>query len=185
MEVRVADSFLKSLKRIGSWEDKWLTFKGWVKYHFFNRNFHTFLKTAFNTYPWDYTFLYELEKAKIEEMRKYHERRLSFVDSEFVVRDMKICENLIDIFLEKKNLFHIDGGLKFEKTEDGRGCRIGFTDDFKYNCDVVVNVKNIDRFVKNKKSIPYYLERPHELYILKAKHLYHKIRFERDEEWWD
>ena len=36
MNVNIAPSFFESLKRIGSFKDKWLTFKGWIKYHLFN-----------------------------------------------------------------------------------------------------------------------------------------------------
>ena len=184
MKVNAAPSFFESLKRIGSFKDKWLTFKGWIKYHLFNKNFYALLKEVYKTYPWDESFLYDLEKAKIEEMRKYHIKSDRFVGVEYVIRDMKICENLIDIFNGKKNLFHYDGNLTFNKLEDGN-YEMGHTSDFKYNCDVKVNTKNLKRFVHDEKLYKFYLDSPHELYMLKAKYLYHKIRYENDGNWWD
>ena len=122
MKVQAAPSFFESLKRIGSFKDKWLTFKGWIKYHLFNKNFYALLKEVYKTYPWDESFLYDLEKAKIQEMRKYHIKSDRFVGVEYVIRDMKICENLIDIFNGKKNLFHPrnanDSRIKFDTPDE-------------------------------------------------------------------
>lgn len=184
MKVNAAPSFFESLKRIGSFKDKWLTFKGWIKYHLFNKNFYALLKEVYKTYPWDSCFLYDLEKAKIEEMRKYHIKSDRFVGVEYVIRDMKICENLIDIFTGKRDLGHYDGELTYTKLEDGN-YEIGHTPDFKYVCNVKVNTKNLKRFVKDPKIEKFYTEHPDELYMLKAKHLYHKIRYENDSAWWD
>lgn len=184
MKVEAAPSFFESLKRIGSFKDKWLSFKGWIRYHLFNSRFYSLLKEVYKSYPWDEGFLYDLEKAKIHEMRLYHEEHQRFVGVEYVIRDMKICENLIDILNGKKDLFHYDGDLTFTSREDGN-YEIGTTPDFKYHCDVYVNFRNIDRFVENDKIKNYYIERPDELYQLKAKYLYHKIRYENDGTWWD
>lgn len=184
MKVEAATSFIDSLKRMGSFDEKWRLFWGWVRYHLFNKNFYALLKVVYKTYPWDEGFLYDLEKAKIQEMRKYHERAQRFVGVEQVIRDMKICENLIDIFMEKADLFHYAGDIIFERNEDGN-YTAKRTDDFKYICDVNVNLKNIDRFVDNEHLKQYYRDHPHEFYELKAKALYHKIRYEKDGHWWD
>lgn len=61
-------------------------------------------------------------------------------------------------------------------------------DDFQYHCDVKVNVKNAHRFVpggKDNPHIEHWKEHAHEIYIAKAKHLYHKIREQYDGRWWD
>ena len=117
-------------------------------------------------------------------MRKYHIKSNRFVGVEYVIRDMKICENLIDIFNGKKKLFHYDGNITFNELEDGN-YEVCHTPDFKYNCDVKVNTKNWKRFVCDDKLKKFYTENPHELYMLKAKYLYHKIRYERDYAWLD
>lgn len=184
MKVEAAPSFFKSIKRIGSLKDKLLTLRGWIRYHIFNKNFHPLLKEVYHSYPWDEAFLYNLEKAKIHEMRVYHEKYRRFEGVEEVIRDMKICENLIDIFNGTKSLFHYDGELKFEPIDGSDNCEANF-DDLKYNCDVYVNTKNWKRFIPNNKYASYWLEFPHELYIQKAKYLYHKIRYEKDAAWWD
>ena len=55
-------------------------------------------------------------------------------------------------------------------------------------CDVKVNTRNADRFLPqglSEKAKQYWLDHPDEIYKLKARYLYHKIRLERDETWWD
>lgn len=187
MKVIAAPSFIDSIKKLGSWKSKYYELRGWVRYHIFNKNFRKLLKTMYQSYPWDESYLYKMEKAKIEEMRKYHEKQKRFVGVEYVIRDMKICENLIEIFNGERNLFHYDGDLTFKKT-DGGNYEMGTTHDFKYNCDVKVNLKNAERFLPkglDEKQKQYWFSYPHEIYELKAKHLYHKIRLERDGKWWD
>lgn len=187
MKIVTAPEFFDSVKRVFSFRGKLREFWGWFTYHFFNKNFRKLVRTLYKSYPWDEMYLYYMEKAKIEEMRKYHEKWQRFVGVEQVIRDMRICESLIDIFTEKKAMFHYTGGLTYTKLENG-DYEMGATPDFKYICDVNVNVRNADRFLPqgiNEKQRQYWIEHPHEIYILKAKHLYHKIRLERDGQWWD
>lgn len=184
MKVVAASSFLKDIKKIGSFKEKFREFRGWVEYHFFNKNFKELHKVVMKTYPWDESYLYELEKAKINEMCKYHEKQKRFVGWENAVRNMKICMKLIDIYLGKVDLFHYDGNLTYTKLDDGN-YEMGTTPDFKYNCDVYVNTRNVDRFCKNECEKKWMIEHPHELYQQKAKYLYHKIRLECDGAWWD
>jgi hypothetical protein len=188
MEVQANKSFFDSLKRIGSFGEKLRELRGWIRYHVFNKNFKKLHKTVMKSYPWDYSFLYELERAKIEEMCKYHEKHQRFTNWEYVVRDMKLCMKLIDIFTNKVNLFHYDGNIVFNPIEGSEDYEVSHTPDFKYVCDVKVNTRNIDRFIPRGKDCPcreYWKEHAHEVYILKAKALYHKIRLEKDFEWWD
>ena len=56
--------------------------------------------------------------------------------------------------------------------------------DLQYHCDVYVNTRNIGRFLDGKR-LEWCLRHPHELYMIKARKLYFKIREERDPEWWD
>lgn len=183
MKVEVASSFFESLKRMGSLGSKFRSICFWFRYHF-NKDFFKLFKTLLKSYPWDEGFLYDLEKAKIEEMRKYHERVQRFEGVEYTIRDMKICESLIDIFTGKRDLFHYDGDIKFIKNEDGH-YELKKTDDFKYHCDVYANTKNMNRFVHDEKLYDFYINHPDELYQLKAKYLYHKIRYDNDGSWWD
>ena len=164
-------------------KDIWWNLRSRLKYHT-TKDFRNIIKTVREGYPWDEGYLYDLERAKLVEMRNYHQKRQWFDGWERVVRDMSICINLIDIFTEKYLLFHYDRDV-MDCLLKGDGSTVPFP---KYICDVKVNVKNADRFLDpdtpdNVRQ--YYIEQPHELYILKAKHLYHKIRLERDGEWWD
>lgn len=185
MKVVANRSFFESLKRLNSLKNKWHSFLGWFKYHFKKDNFNL-MKVCWKGRPWDYGYLYDLEQAKIKEMVNYHERQKRFVGVEQVIRDMKLCINLIDIFSEKRQIFHFTGKLKFDVIDDDN-CEIK-RGNLEYHCDVNVNLKNIKRFV-NKENLEffekYYKYYPHEFYILKARHLYHKIRLERDDTWWD
>ena len=185
MEVITAPSFFKSLKDLGSWKNKYNEVRAWFRYHF-KKDFIKLLGVVLKSYPWDAGYLYDIEKAKIEEMRKHHEKQQMFVGWEYVVRDMKICERLIDIFTEKELLFDYDGDFTYTKVDGGY--KVGTTPDFKYNCKVYVNTKNADRFLPpniDEKQKAYWINHPHEIYLLKAKYLYHKIRLESDDTWWD
>lgn len=166
--------------------------RSWFRYTF-NKYHVKLVNEAFKGRPWDEGFLIDLEAAKIREMVDYHQRVQRFEGVEYVIRDMKLCLSLIEIFTGKRDIFHYTGKLEFveadKETEKDLGEKGLFelkeSPDFKYHCDVVVNTKNADRFVNDKRTINFYLEHPHELYELKARYLYHKIRFEREEEWWD
>lgn len=188
MKVTVAPSFLKSLRKIGTLRSKFNGVIYWIKVHT-KKRFLRVLKTALSGYPFDHIYLIELEKAKLNEIADYLEESDRFVGVEFAVRDIRICCNLIDIFTGKRVLFHYDGDLKFvesdKKDENGKPLMELNGDDLKYSCDVKVNIKNASRFVKDEKFIKFYTEHPHELYELKARYLYHKIRYEREQEWWD
>lgn len=88
--------------------------------------------------------------------------------------------------LEDGDYFHFDGDLTFTPLNDKEGnYKVGHTPDFKYVCDVKVNTKNIDRFEPRKEYQKALLDYPHELYMLKARYLYHKIRYEHELEWAD
>ena len=188
MKIVAATSFFKSLKKIGSLGSKFRKAIYWLKIHT-RKRFLRIVKTAFSGYPYDYAYLLELEQAKLNEIADYLEESDRFVGVEFAVRDIRICCNLIDIFTGKRDLFHYDGGLKFvesdEKDENGEPLMELNGNDLKYSCEVKVNIKNASRFVKDEKFIKFYTEHPHELYELKARYLYHKIRYEKEQEWWD
>ena len=167
--------------------------RSWFKYTF-DKDHIALMKEAYNGRPYDHEYLTQLEYAKIKEMVNYHERARFFVGVERIIRDMKICLSLLDIMMGKRNTFHYDGDILFvpvpeeERKEDWYeegAMELKKSPDFRYHCDVYVNTKNVSRFVGNKKLEEYYVKYPHELYELKARTLYHKIRAEREAEWWD
>ena len=163
----------------------WHMIRSWFKYTF-NKEHLALIKEAYTGRPYDYAFLYGLERKKIEEMVRYHERQQMFVGVEYTIRDMKICLSILEILMGERDTFHYTGNLVFKDTDEDKDMKeVGTTPDFKYHCDVYVNTKNLKRFVQDEKLYDFYTGHPHELYELKAKALYHKIRYERDWEWWD
>ncbi|MBP5722805.1 MAG: hypothetical protein J6X18_04435 [Bacteroidales bacterium] len=153
--------------------------------HTLGKHHMNVVKTAFNGDPWDEGYLLELEYAKIKEMREWQKEKDRYVGVEFTVRDMDICLSLLEIMMGKRIPFHIEGKLLSEPTGEEGMYRIVESPDFKCVTDVYVNARNADRFVKNEKVRDFYLRHLDELYVLKARHLYHKIRADREEGWWE
>ena len=180
--------------------DNWLyrtcySIRSWFRYTF-NKQHLRVVKEAFNGRPWDEGYLLDLEYAKIKEMVEYHKRATRFVGVENVIRDMNICLSLIEIFTGKRDTFSYDGKLEFIDADEDMCKELGEeglkelkpSSDFKYHCNVKVNVRNADRFLSpllSDSMKEYMIEHPHEIYELKARYLYHKIRREKEQEWWD
>lgn len=143
------------------------------------------VKTAFKGEPWDYEYLLRIEHAKIKEMLEWHDEKRRFEGVEFTIRDLRICLSLLEIMMGERQLFHYEGKLLSEPTGDGEMRRIVESPDFKYVPDVYVNTRNAGRFVKDEKLMNFYTKFPNDLYILKARHLYHRMRLEKEETWWD
>ena len=171
----------------------WNTARSWFRYTF-NKNHVELAKAAFNGRPYDYGYLFDLEYYKIKEIMEYHIRANRFVGVEYAIRDMRICLSLIEIFTGRRNLFHFDGDIVFKEIDKDTLDKLGETeplyemtetDDFEYHCDVNVNLKNLHRFVDDEELYDFYNSHPHEFYELKARCLYHKIRLEKELEWWD
>lgn len=189
MNVQVAPSFFKSLKRIGSPWEKVREAIYWIRMHT-KKRFLRVLKATLKSYPYDSSFLLEIEQAKLNEIADYIETDDRFVGCEYVVRDIRLCVKLIEILKHETVYFHFNGDIRFVPSgkvdEDGNEImELKPTPDFKYVCDVNVNKRNINRFVRNQKEKEAFENQPHELYLRKARCLYHKIRSEREQEWWD
>lgn len=189
MNVQVAPSFFKSLKRIGSPWEKFREAIYWIRMHT-NKRFLRVLKATLKSYPYDSSFLLEIEQAKLNEIADYIEANDRFVGCEFVVRDIRLCVRLIEILKHETDYFHFNGEIRFVPSgkvdEDGNEImELKPTPDFEYVCDVNVNKRNINRFARNQKEKETFENQPHELYLRKARCLYHKIRSEREQEWWD
>lgn len=188
MKVTATNKFFEDLKNImhpslgSKLREAWY----WVRMHT-KKRFLRVLKATLASYPYDSSFMLGIEKAKILEMADYLEVNDRFVGVEFAVRDLRICAKLIDIFNgDGTEFFHYDGDIRFVKCEDKEDAyELKPTKDFKYNCDVHVNLRNIDRFIINEHEKEHFTKYPHELYQRKARYLYHKIRLEREELWWD
>ncbi len=58
-------------------------------------NLFIWLPVIWKDREWDSYYLFKIMEFKIGNMLKMHQKNMTFVGSEFVVRDMKICLNLI------------------------------------------------------------------------------------------
>ena len=189
MKVNAAPSFFESIKRIDSLGNKIRGVWYWIRMHT-KKRFLRVLKATLKSYPYDSSFLLEIEQAKLNEIADYIEANDRFVGCEYVVRDIRLCVRLIEILKHETDYFHFNGDIRFvpsgDVDEDGNEImELKPTPDFEYVCDVNVNKRNINRFARSQKEKEAFESQPHELYLRKARFLYHKIRSEREQEWWD
>lgn len=141
----------------------------WLRRHIFNQDHRHLVKTAITFEPWDWTYLMNLERAALVQMVAYHRQSQTFVGWDRAVREMETCIRLIDIITEDVEL------------------TTGFPD---YKFCRAFNYKNMGRWaieaeqVMVEKSLHkgIFME---SIYRKKAEYLYHKIRAEREQTWWD
>ena len=107
-----------SLFHRGNWLERTYYNIRWFFRHKIGKWHMNVVKTAFKGEPYDQGYLYELEASKINEMMQYNMKMLRFVGVENVIRNMRICLSLIDIFSEKRDLYHFDGGFDFVESEE-------------------------------------------------------------------
>ena len=156
-----------------------------------NRQHWEMTKTALESYPFDYCYLLYLEQDKLKEMLTYFEKGHITTPETYdhMKRYLRLAIKMLDIMLSKADTFTYDGDMKFieleEKDENGEPLYRMDGSNLVYHCKVNVNLSNINRFIHNDSMRSFCLNHPHELYEIKAKHLYYKIRLYHTEEWWD
>lgn len=138
-----------------------------------------FIGLARRDFDWDYAYMLEMERAKLEYMAKYFtESRIAEHDWA-VARDAKICIRLIDIILGNDSSYVMKDNEKKPFME----------------WDLVeikkVNLKNAKRFL-SKERIDRYRDHPRmkvylkdDIRIEKAWKLYCKIREYNMRSWWN
>ena len=160
----------------------------WVCVHT-RRPFLKLLGTVLRSWPYDADDLYEIEKAKLEEIlnqfERMKEKNTYTCSTDEDIRDLRLCISLLDKIVNESKLYDYLGDLKLVKDPENKGCyKFHKSENWKYICKVNVNFNNISRF-SSPIYFDFYRSTPHELYLRKAKYLYHKIRYERDDGWWD
>lgn len=136
--------------------------------------------------PWDFGFLLKLEQHKIREMCKYFKKSQLVKGWELQVRDLTICDKLIDIILEEDKQYQSWLHSNYDLDPNKRWTKKGVV---KFS--VYVNVRNYKRFLPqaNIKEIDNHLFLVENFKISlrqqKALYLYNKIRAYRMEHWWD
>lgn len=152
------DKIYRKIKRPFWWLKRRLTKEG-----------RALLKEAVDFEPWDWAYLLNLERAALVRMVAHHRQNQAFVGWDRAVREMEICIRLIDIITEDVEL---TTGFPYYKF-----CR-------------AFNFKNMDRWA-TKLEQTIVQESLHKglfmetVYQKKAEYLYHKIRAEREQTWWD
>lgn len=168
-------------------EDKYWSCRSWIKYHL-RRRFFNIVKTCLKTYPWDYSYLYQIEEAKLKEMLDYHKNSHIVCEEsrQQKIRTIQWALNMLHIIQNESDYFDYRGGIKFEliedKDDDGKPLYRANMDDLEYIQKCKVNIQNYKRFNLPKNIIDLH---PHELYVEKARYLYHKIRLNYEQIWWD
>ena len=89
----------------------------------------------------------------------------------------------IDLAMKLLYIINNDNDL-YEYVEDTTSTAKTWFERSVYTPKVNVNTKNAKRFV-NDYEVEFYNKFPHELYLVKARHLYHKIRDMYEQTWWD
>lgn len=147
-----------------------------------NTHYFKLLKAAFNGFPFDYGFLYTIEYYKLKEMLSYF-KQSKYLEKEYkerILQTLTLAIKLLDIIINQDRFFKFNGGVKLIPNKNGTSHKIDFS-NLKYTCLVKVNLRNGKRFMKP--SI--YELHKHELYIEKAKFLYHKVRYQYEYLWAD
>ena len=136
-------------------------------------------------YPWDYGYLLKLEQYKIREMCKYFKKSKLVVGWELQVRDLTICDKLIDIILEEDKQYqswlHSNYNISAKDRWQNKGLKF----------PIYVNVRNYKRFLPQARydatdMLPFLIENfKISLRQQKALYLYNKIRAYRMQRWWD
>ena len=113
--------------------------------------------------------IYKLELKKIQRMLSWWNSGESITEKELVLRDLKICEYLLKVILQKIDYIVTESSHKY-----------------LYKFNHYVNIRNRERFIKDCADIDknswMYLDI---LYTEKCKNLYYLIRKYRTETWWD
>lgn len=137
---------------------------------------------AMNGYWFDYGYLYNIEYAKLAEMKSKFEKYGMSTDNYNIIRQIDLAMKLLKIISDETDLFD------FVDNEQSKYSSIGSKEwlgNKKYVCKVNVNLKNAKRFATNGEYIGWFNKWPHELYEAKARYLYHKLRYNFEQRWWD
>ena len=126
---------------------------------------------------WDYMFFYKLQLYKLEDMYNYFKQN-KYTDNTIICRDIKICINLLNRFINYKNPknLNIRNYKRFKLTDYIEEALFKESDTFTY-----LNSKG-ESISVNFCPKQFAVE---ELYLEKVLHLYHLILTYRSQTWSD
>lgn len=142
----------------------------WYKIKNFLRNIYIYRKILSADYSFDYGYLLNLEKSKLQLMLKSFKDE-PHTDHTSDIRWISICIKLIDIIQEEDSAIEYDDAL----------------DSMKFKLTKYVNINNASRF--RFKNIAFKGRSQNLMKDIlrqrKALYLYNKIRYNYMLEWWD
>lgn len=147
--------------------------------------FISYWKVLKDDWDWDYGCLLELERFKLERMRKWWEDHDmgNTVSGPRIYRQLSLAVDLLDILLDKKPYYHLDRDrFSILPIKDLIG------NDEKWVISVYINLQNwrnylsprLENFVKRNPNLAKI-----ELREAKAWALYCKLRERYLKDWWD
>lgn len=168
----------------------WDVPKGWyrsIKHWFYcnwNKQHWRLCKQAFFSYGWDGSFLTVLEEKQIDKALKWFSHHQRMIDEQYeeIMRSLnwaKYCIHVINN--DGDDLFEFTGDFKFIPISNGYSQLDASEVKYHYK-GPYINTRNAKRFTSNMDLV---YRHPHELYILKCKRLYYKIREKYTDYWWD
>lgn len=167
--------------------DTYLSIRAWFR-HCFNKTHFKFIKEAWCAYPWDWCYMYRVERAQLVDMIEYFKKGYITTEETYaeMIKWLNILIKLNDIILEANgvDLFDYEGQMIFEQLPNGKTYELK-DNGLIYHSKVYANLKNAKRFCRNEHELKYVMGHPHELYKMKAKHLYHTIKERYLELMWD
>lgn len=163
-----------------------------IKYWFwvnFNKYHLKTLWTVFKAYPYDYSYTWQIEKARLEELKYYFIKGSDTFDHKRDIYWLNKCLSLLDILISDGDdawvYFDSEGVVDVKNIEvTNFSSLVSFFDKEK------INTSNAERFFpdffevlkKNREIEDVFF---HELYLAKAKNLYYEILKNMVYNWWD
>lgn len=138
---------------------------------------------AFCSYPYDGCYMYILELAKLKQMKDYFSTAGLLPKNSYanIVKWINVAISLLEIINDESSLFEYPVEDKTLPQD------LPYYERIKHVSLVKVNFRNMDRFLigNDNKKREVFERFPEELYLLKAKYLYNKIKFLYLDYWWD
>lgn len=149
----------------------------WFRYNF-NKKKWNLVKNSITDYPFDYCYIWNLEKCKLEEILYYFENNCHIENNNDIIKEIKLALVLLQIIIDDGyTLYSYESNMEIKDND------VIFVPN-KYKCNIYVNTNNYYRFV-NEKYKEFYEKYPHNLYVEKAKYLYYKLLNNKIRNWWD
>lgn len=168
--------------------------ENFIKYKLLNKYYWRTVKQAICGHPYDWQYLMELERCKLDEMRHYFKHYGVTTDNEFMAKRIDLLISLNDIITGRRETYEVHP-ITLEKDNDrpalliedcnGDSRVVNYPGRIVYQCLVKVNMNNMSRFIENEREKKMFIQMPNELYERKARRLYFMIMERYLQTFWD